>query len=107
MLTGRRRFRLRPTHRLLAAGCAALILLLTILAASPELHQRFHHETQPDRDDGCAVVLFSLGITGAAAAAILVVVAQCLAEKVVTAPAGVDLTAPRFQHPPGCGPPAV
>jgi len=107
MSLGRRRYRIRPLHRLLAAGCAALILLLTVLAASPDLHQRFHHESQPDRDDACAVVLFSLGLTSAAAATTLVVVARCLAEKVAATPAGLDLAAPRFQLPPGCGPPAI
>ena len=107
MPTGRRRFQLRPLHRLVGAGCAALILLLSVLAVSPSLHQRLHRESQPEHEDGCAVVLFSVGFTEAAAAAVLAVVALCLAEKLARAPDGVDLPAPHFQLPPGCGPPTA
>jgi hypothetical protein len=59
-----------------AALAIALVLCLTVLAASPDLHERLHghnpgaaaaghHEglpAQADDDDGCVVTLFAHGV---------------------------------------------
>lgn len=50
-------------RRLIAGGSAALVLLLVALAASPELHDRFHAADDLEHGDDCAVVLFASGVT--------------------------------------------
>ena len=50
-------------RRVLAAGCIALVLALGVFAASPGLHEQLHHHDQSSGDDGCAVVLFSNGVS--------------------------------------------
>lgn len=78
-----RRLRKSPTPlaRIAAAIAAAVVLVLGILSASPELHERLHGHhlgvitssapaaaahgghTQPvDDEDGCVVTLFSQGL---------------------------------------------
>ncbi len=68
----------RPTllARFTAWLAVGLVLALTVLAASPELHERLHgHEAAPaaahhggssaqadDSDDGCVVTLFAQGV---------------------------------------------
>jgi hypothetical protein len=68
----------RPSllERMTASLAIALVLCLTVLAASPDLHERLHghhseaasaehHDGLPakaDTDDGCVVTLFSHGI---------------------------------------------
>lgn len=93
-------------RRVVAAGCAALVLSLAILAACPDLHHFLHGEKDAcgDGDDGCAVVLFAHGLTETAAAILVVVALRLLAER-VSIPVGFLVLAPRFQLPPGCGPP--
>ena len=49
-------------RRLCAAGCAALVLALTIFAASPGAHDSLHADGTARTDDGCAVVLFAGGV---------------------------------------------
>jgi hypothetical protein len=49
-------------RRLFAAGAAVLVLTLTILAASPQAHERVHHGCHHDEEHSCAVVLFAQGI---------------------------------------------
>ena len=94
-------------RRLIAAGCAALVLSLAVFAACPDLHHWLHGEKDSggDDDDGCAVVLFAHGVTEAAVATVLVVVALRLLGKRLPMPAELLLQEPRFQLPPGCGPP--
>jgi hypothetical protein len=62
--------------RMTAALAVALVLCLTVLAASPDLHERLHghnagaasaehHDGLPskaDADDGCVVTLFAHGV---------------------------------------------
>ena len=62
-------------HRLAAVLSVAMVLLLTVLAASPELHAWVHgpeemvqhngsgHEPVGDADHECAVTLFASGIS--------------------------------------------
>jgi hypothetical protein len=91
--------------RLIAAGCVALVLVLSVLAVSPSLHAWLHGEKQLDADDDCAVVLFAQGVTPVLAAILALAVAlRILAEKPAT-PRLLLLEAPGFKLPPGCGPP--
>ncbi|HVW19914.1 MAG TPA: hypothetical protein VHC86_01760 [Opitutaceae bacterium] len=93
-------------RRLFAAGAAALVLALAILAASPTLHAWLHGEKTPDADDGCAVVLFVHGITPALGAVLLAAAAlRRLPERAAVFSAPL-WAAPAHQLPPGRGPPA-
>lgn len=102
-------------RRLLAAGCAALVLLLAITASSPALHALAHaHDTdhahlpQPTADaDTCAVVLFAQGVALAADTAVLTT--HALIRHDLSLPAAEEplLAAARYLHQPERGPPAV
>jgi hypothetical protein len=76
-----------PAARAVASLAAALVLVLTVLAASPELHESLHgrgpcgagaahHEGVPpggqaaDDEDGCVVTLFAQGLVLALALAV-------------------------------------
>jgi hypothetical protein len=116
----------RPSlgQRLTASFAVVIVLALTVLAASPDLHERLHelapqempghghagHAHAPgspliDDDDDCAVVLFSQGVILALALAVFFVasgrVAAYLAAH-VPQPAQRDL---KLWYPPLCGPP--
>jgi hypothetical protein len=95
-----------PFHRVVAGIGVALVLALTVLAVCPSLHAWLHGEEHLDNDDGCAVVLFIHGATVAAATAIVAAVTLRATADRLPAPAELLLGAPRFQFPPGCGPPA-
>src|SRR5262245_30846564 len=93
-------------HRLLAALCAALVLALTIFAASPAAHGLLHDSTQRANDDACAVVLFAGGVSlpvGPIAVMPPTPVQQGVSP--VTA-ADVFLVVPRYLRQPERGPPA-
>lgn len=106
-MTARRRLKsaISPFYRFVAAGGAALVILLTVLAVCPELHAWLHGEKQLDDDDDCAVVLFANGVTPAAAAVAVVVVFLCIWRERAPEAAVLILQEPRFQRPPTCGPP--
>lgn len=94
-------------RRILAGGCAALVLALTIFAASPKAHDLLHG-ADPEHTsdgDGCAVVLFASGIS-LAVGPIAVTPPTAVAQGVspVTA-ADVFLVSPRFLRQPERGPP--
>lgn len=107
-------------RRFLAAGCAALVLTLTVFAASPAAHEWLHAEhgtcsghSHPvdapaaDDDAGCAVVLFAGGVAlpvGPAALTPPVLVPQGVSP--VTA-AKVFLVSPRYLRQPERGPPGL
>lgn len=101
----RRHPTLDPISRLVATGCIALVLALTVLAASPPLHAWLHGEKALDADDDCAVVLFAQGVTPVLAAVLAIVIALRVMAEDLPAPDRLLLEAPRFQLPPGCGPP--
>ena len=92
-------------HRLLAAGGVALVLLLSVLAASPGLHAWLHGNAG-ETDHECVITLFQHGVVVAAADVALVVVALVLLARVATAPAALHLAPPRYWLPPGHAPPA-
>ena len=92
-------------HRLLAAGGVALVLLLSVLAASPGLHAWLHGNAG-ETDHECVITLFQHGVVAAAAEVALVVVALVLLAWVAAAPAALYLAPPRYWLPPGHAPPA-
>jgi hypothetical protein len=92
-------------HRLLAAGGAALVLLLTVLAASPELHAWLHGNAG-EADHECVVTLYQHGVVSAAVDVTLVVVLLVQLALAAAAPAALDLGPPRYWLPPALAPPA-
>ena len=91
-------------HRWVAGMAAALVLLLTALTASPSAHQ-WLHEGSSDHEDGCAVVIFSLGVELMGFTALLT---KPLIRR-TDAPQSADsvfLLPPRFLLQPERGPPA-
>jgi hypothetical protein len=95
-----------PLRRSVAVLCTVLVLALAILAVCPKLHAWLHGEKQLDDDDGCAVVLAMHGITPAAAALAVLVVALLVYADRVPRPVVLLLAEPRHELPPGRGPPA-
>lgn len=94
-------------RRLLAAGSAALVLALTVFAASPELHDWLHKGTDTGTDDACAVVLFSGGVPVVFDVPAVVPPAAEWTEAVRPAVAEIFVVSPRYLHQPERGPPAV
>jgi hypothetical protein len=92
-------------HRLLAAGGVALVLLLSVLAASPGLHAWLHGNAG-ETDHECVITFFQHGVVTAAAEVALVVVARVLLARVADAPAALHLAPPRYWLPRGHAPPA-
>jgi hypothetical protein len=94
-------------RRWVAAGCAVLVLALTVLAVCPALHAWLHGEKQLDDDDDCAVVLFVQGVTPALAAIVAILIAlRALAED-LPGPGVLVLDEVGFLRPPGRGPPSA
>jgi hypothetical protein len=93
-------------RRSVAAGCAALVLLLATLAASPRLHERFHRADNVSTDDNCAVTLFASGISLACAGTPVPLPQVAWVERPTTAPAEIFVATPRFLRLPERGPPA-
>ena len=91
-------------RRLLAAGGVALVLLLTVLAASPELHARLHG-TAGEADHECVITLYQHGVGSAAVEVTLVVVLLVLLARVAAAPAALHLALPGHWLPPALAPP--
>jgi hypothetical protein len=107
------RFRTRPAetapplaHRLLATGCAAIVLLLAVLAVSPALHAWLHGHANPDTSDRCAVVLFAGGVTLAAAAIAIAAPRAAWRERPAAPVRDILLVSSRYLRQPERGPPA-
>jgi hypothetical protein len=75
-MPGLLRDRPSPLTRTTALLGILMVLALTVLAASPDLHERLHahaaapgaaahHDATADDDDGCVVTLFAQGIIAA------------------------------------------
>ena len=94
------------TYRLLTGGCAALVLLLGCLAASPDLHARLHTGAG-NANHACAIVLYEHGVPAPAAAFELPAVDEHFAATVVSPLVDLFLSAPRHLLQPGRGPPAA
>ncbi|MDB6167185.1 MAG: hypothetical protein JWM88_49 [Verrucomicrobia bacterium] len=95
-----------PFQRLLAVGGIALVLLLTALTASPELHRFVHGHDDVGADDGCAVVQFAHGVS--AVPDVVAAEAGPAAADLVAQPRSreIFLASSRYLHPPERGPPA-
>ena len=91
-------------QRLLAAGGVALVLLLTVLAASPELHARLHGNAS-DADHECAITLYQHGVVAAAVEAALVTVAWIFLTRAAITPQTGDFLRARYRLPPALAPP--
>lgn len=107
-----------PTHwlrRIMAGSCAALVLALSIFAASPQAHawlhsadhhgHNHHHDEAQGREDACAVVLFAGGVAlSAGPIAPLPPVARAAVELRLAA-TEIFLVSPRYRLQPERGPP--
>lgn len=94
------------SRRLIAAGGVALVLLLSVLAVSPELHERFHHHCDHDgNEDACAVVLYTHGVSAPFDTAVLAATPVEWHALGRATTAEIFLTSPRYLHLPGRGPP--
>lgn len=92
-------------QRIGAAWAAVLLLVLTLAAASPTLHE-WLHSAGVDAEDGCAVVLFASGITAAAAAIAITLPTVAWRVSRVTAYQEFFVATPRYLRLPERGPPA-
>jgi NAD/NADP transhydrogenase beta subunit len=95
----------RFLHRLLAAGGVALVLMLSVLAASPTLHAWLHCSAG-QADHECAITLYQQGVAAAGIGIILAAVALVVLARVVTTPADLHLAPSPYWLPPGHAPPA-
>jgi len=114
-------------RRLLAAGCAGLVLMLGMMAVHPALHDLAHQNASADKpacahhDHGpatppadqagnghvCAVTLFAQGLALAAPVVVPDATPVAWHELNFSAVEEPLLTAPRCLHPPERGPPLV
>ena len=94
-------------HRGLAVGCVAVVFALTVFAASPDLHERLHHDTGATSsvDDGCAIVLFGIGVSALLAFTAAPRRSMAWREQVYARPAALWLDSPHYRLQPGRGPP--
>jgi hypothetical protein len=93
-------------RRVGAAMGIAVLLLLSVSAASPVVHHWLHADTGADSSDNCAVVLFASGVTLAAAAIAFALPALRWVEMRVEAAAVLFVVSPRYLRQPERGPPA-
>jgi hypothetical protein len=99
--------RLRPSRNCFQAGLSALlvamVLLLDVLAASPQLHERFHQDRNATGHQ-CAVTLFAHGQVDSAC--VEVPITQPLAWVERMAPVEIFTFSPAIEHlPAGRAPP--
>lgn len=90
---------------MLATCCAALVFALGLFAASPILHHQLHHGVDASPDDGCAVVLFSSGVSLALAVAAPAPSVADWQEDRPAATTEILLDSPRYLLQPERGPP--
>ncbi len=91
-------------HRLVAALGVGLVLVLSVLAASPRLHEWLH----PDADQPghvCAITLFHHGVVRASVPVVLTAAAVRWVTRRDVLPPAPDLVAPRYRLIPGRAPP--
>lgn len=97
----------KPTllHRLLAAGGAALVLALTVFAASPKLHDWLHATDDCNDGDSCPVVLFAHGVASPVAIQAEPPPLGDCRSPAQAEPTPIFLAAPRYLRQPERGPP--
>lgn len=95
-------------RRIVAALSVALVLLLSVSAVTPALHDHLHADGADHETSGahaCAVVMFAAGV--ALAAAIAVAAPQSTERReAIAPPRRLFFPAVRHLRPPPCGPPA-
>jgi hypothetical protein len=97
-------------RRVMAAGCAALVLALTVFAASPVAHDWLHVDAdagQSSGDDACAVALFSGGVALPLGGVAVPLPAEWHNPVATEAVRTVCLISPRYLRQPERGPPAL
>lgn len=102
--------RFASLRRLIAAGCAALVLALTIFAASPVAHDWLHVDDDHAAahvDDGCAVVLFAAGVSLPLAPITAPLPGEAMHVGSLGAPVEIVLVSPRYLRQPERGPPGL
>ncbi|MFI5355718.1 MAG: hypothetical protein ACHQ4G_00135 [Opitutales bacterium] len=120
MLRTRRHILREFLRRLLATGCAALILLLGLMAASPTLHAWVHHHAETagpedapnskhpapaEAEHGCVVVWFAHGVSLALDTAVLAALPATWHQRCAPVTDELLLTTPRYWLQPERGPP--
>ena len=106
MLRWRHSFRaVEFVRRLGGAAGVGLVLFLSVLASSPELHHWIHGDDAGGSEDGCAVVQFSGGVSVATDTAIVQQGPALRPVALRPASADVVLAAPAHRLPPGQAPP--
>lgn len=90
---------------MVAGGSAALVLFLATLAASPDLHARFHDAALSGNEEGCAVALFASGVSLAAEPVVVAAPAIVRLGQEVLLPGKLFLVVSRYLHQPERGPP--
>lgn len=96
-----------PLHRQILAGVGvALLLLLSVLAASPSLHRALHTDADHDTHE-CAVVLFAGGVTLALGAFAVAAPAAVWRVQPAVVVSDLFLASPRYLRQPERGPPVV
>lgn len=95
-------------RRLVAAGCAALVLVLALSAVSPSLHALFHANEAPATEtDDCAVMLFAGSADCSVACVTVAPVASMFEVPQWRAGSELFLVSPRYLRQPERGPPLV
>jgi hypothetical protein len=104
-----------PLFRVTALVAALCVLMLTVFAASPELHAGLHtpaaagDHALPAGDSGhtCAVTLFAQGLTGLLVFCLLMLVRPLAASVVSRAADEIAVARPRYWLVPSHAPPAA
>ena len=94
-------------RRVLAGGCAGLVLALTVFAASPVAHNWLHDADHENGDSGdtCAVVMFAGGVSQPVGPFALTPPTTLAASVSLVTAADVFLVSPRYLRQPERGPP--
>lgn len=91
-------------QRALAGFLSATILLLTVLAVSPDAHLRLHADAG-DADHACAITLFAHGITSSVGPTALAAPLEHPELLAYAAPVELSLLSPPYRLQPPRGPP--
>ncbi len=94
-------------RRICAAGSAALVFVLGLLASSPALHHQLHTGLHGAGDDHCAVVLFANGVSAPVAMSALPPPVREWQDHRPTASVEVYVGSPRYRLQPERGPPGA
>ena len=81
------------------------MLLLLTLAASPDLHEKFHGAGNAGNEDNCAVTLFANGVSLASTATLVPLPVVAWSEKPASEVSEVFVATPRYLRQPEHGPP--